>query len=292
MGKILLFLLLSLVSYSSPFQKDFLYNKYTLKDTYKYGKIQREFQWEKIKNSLDSLEIFEKGHPYLGSLTNYKNYKGIPPMIDGKTVDSDGVPRNQGIPLYKLDNLENPIKYARDGSLLAILGKTEGFVIIKSFDRDGIWYVPEKYVRRAGIKEFKKAIVIDTKNQNIASIEKINEEWIIRSMNPATTGMNKPPYYMSTPLGTYVVQGKTYQMFYLKDGTKEIDGYAPYATRFTRGAYVHGVPVQFPRVEMLEYSPTLGTVPKSHMCVRNTTSHAKYLYKWAGIDSSVVIVIN
>lgn len=35
-------------------------------------------------------------------------------------------------------------------------------------------------------------------------------------------------------------------MIYLKDGSPEVAGYAPYASRFTDGAYIHGVPVQLP----------------------------------------------
>ncbi|SJZ71719.1 L,D-transpeptidase catalytic domain [Cetobacterium ceti] len=291
MLKVLLFFLISLLSYSSVFQKDFLYNKYTLKDKYQYGKINREFQWGKIEDIINSLEDFENRHAVLGSLSNYKNYRGEAPLINGKAIDSDGVPRYQGIPLYSLDNLEMPVKYGRDGSLVAILGYIQGYRVVRSYDRGGMWYVPNKYVKKTNTKRFKKVIVIDTKNQNICSLEKLGNKWVIRSMNPATTGLNKPPFYMATPKGTYVVQGKRHQMFYLKDGTEEIDGYAPYATRFTRGAYVHGVPVQFPRVEMLEYSPTLGTFPRSHMCVRNTTSHAEYLYKWAEIDKCLVVVI-
>ncbi|MGL4671009.1 L,D-transpeptidase, partial [Cetobacterium sp.] len=71
----------------------------------------------------------------------------------------------------------------------------------------------------------------------------------------------------------------------------EIDGYAPYASRFSGGGYIHGVPVNLPRTEMIEYSQTLGTTPRSHMCVRNATSHAKYIYEWAEINKGLVIVI-
>ncbi|WP_442879796.1 L,D-transpeptidase family protein, partial [Cetobacterium sp.] len=37
--------------------------------------------------------------------------------------------------------------------------------------------------------------------------------------------------------------------------------------------------------------PTLGTVPRSHMCVRNATSHAKYVYGWAQVGKGLVFVI-
>ncbi|MGL5125265.1 MAG: L,D-transpeptidase family protein, partial [Fusobacteriaceae bacterium] len=67
--------------------------------------------------------------------------------------------------------------------------------------------------------------------------------------------------------------------------------YAPNATRFTRGAYIHGIPINLPATAQVEYSPTLGTIPRSHMCVRNATSHAKYIYNWSKIGDTLVFVI-
>jgi len=42
---------------------------------------------------------------------------------------------------------------------------------------------------------------------------------------------------------------------------------------------------------MVEYSSTIGTTPRSHKCVRNYTSHAKYLWDWSEIGKTAVIVI-
>ena len=36
---------------------------------------------------------------------------------------------------------------------------------------------------------------------------------------------------------------------------------------------------------------SLGTTPRSHKCVRNFTSHAKFIYEWAEIGKTIVIVI-
>ena len=44
---------------SVKLEKSLLYDRHTLKDTYKYGKGKREFQWNKIKNKIDSLIVFE-----------------------------------------------------------------------------------------------------------------------------------------------------------------------------------------------------------------------------------------
>ena len=77
-------------------------------------------------------------------------------------------------------------------------------------------------------------------------------EWKIRSMNPATTGRHAPPYAQETPLGMYLLQQKKSRMVFLKDGSAATGGYAPYASRFTNGAYIHGVPVNVPRTAMIE----------------------------------------
>ena len=139
---------------------------------------------------------------------------------------------------------------------------------------------------------FNHVIFVDRLDQNITTLEHVSEgEWKIRSMNPATTGMHAPPYAQETPLGMYLLQQKKTRMVFLKDGSAETGGYAPYASRFTNGAYIHGVPVNAPRTSMIEYSWSLGTTPRSHMCVRNATSHSKFVFDWAPTERSLVVVI-
>ena len=133
---------------------------------------------------------------------------------------------------------------------------------------------------------------MDRLDQNITTLERVSEgEWKIRSINPATTGLHNPPYGMETPLGMFLIEQKKEKMLFLKDGSSEVCGYAPYASRFTNGAYIHGVPVNVPRTAMIEYSWSLGTTPRSHMCVRNATSHAKFVFDWAPLYRSLVVVI-
>lgn len=55
---------------------------------------------------------------------------------------------------------------------------------------------------------FDKAIFVDRHNQNIATLEHVGSKWLVRSMNPATTGQHRPPYAQETPLGMYVLQEK------------------------------------------------------------------------------------
>lgn len=122
-------------------------------------------------------------------------------------------------------------------------------------------------------------------------MEKADSVWLVRSMNPATTGLHKPPYQQETPLGMFVIQEKKVKMYFLVDGTTQTGGFAPYASRFTNGGYIHGIPVNEPRKALIEYSPSLGTTPRSHMCVRNATSHAKFVFDWVPAEQTIVFVI-
>ena len=72
---------------------------------------------------------------------------------------------------------------------------------------------------------------------------------------------------------------------------------APYATRFARCVY-SDVPVAYQEVDgqqvdpgINEYLHTIGTFPRSHMCVRNFSSHAEFLYNWLEPAMGTIIVI-
>lgn len=282
--------------------KDFTYTKYTLEDTYPYKDTVRRFQWDKIKAKLEGLETCHCGGAHWVTLQNYKNLNGIAPKVQDPDInefkslsDKYGVSRYQSIPLYAAGNFETPVRYGRDGSLFRFLKDTTDYIKVCSTIYDGSWYVPKDYVKVLPVDEFKKVIFVDRANQNIATMEKGDANiWYVRSMNPATTGLHKPPYQQETPLGEYVIQEHKAKMFYLVDGTSRIAGFAPWASRFTRGGYIHGIPINNPNATIknyIEYSQTLGTTPRSHMCVRNATSHAKYVYDWATPLESLVIVI-
>jgi lipoprotein-anchoring transpeptidase ErfK/SrfK len=295
MVRLLLFFILSCTIFSAQIEKNLIYKKYTLKDEYSYNggskKIKRTFQWNKISDKLDNIKMFQENYQKLGYLANYKNNNGTAPSINGKTVDRFGTSRNQAIPIYKISNLSQPDFYGKDGSLVAILDSSQNYSTIKIFDKEGTWVVPNKYLKVAPTNYFNKVVVVDRKNQHVALLENENNIWKVRSMTPATTGKNNPPYSQPTPLGLFVVQQKKYKMDFYADGTEKIAGYAPYATRFTRGAYLHGIPVNLPNTQMVEYAGTLGTVPRSHMCVRNPTSLAQLIYDWAPVGKSLVLVI-
>lgn len=296
--------LILLIVYANVFasvcrKKELTYTDYTLSDQYVAGNQTRCFQWNKIDSMLTRLDTFQYEHLIMATLHNYKNEYGLAPLVEphvlGKynnQTDTFGVERYQSVPLYSVDSVPQLVRYGRDGALGAITGDTLGYYKITFLYIPGEWYVPQKYVKVIGPVFFRKCIFIDRTNQNIATLQQHDSCWYVRSMNPATTGLDRPPFKKPTPAGIFVIQEKKGKMPFYKDGTDDIGGFAPYASRFCCGGYIHGVPVNYPQKSLIEYSPTLGTTPRSHMCVRNATSHALYIYNWSGEFDTLVFVFD
>lgn len=282
-------------------EKNIKYDKYLLEDVYAYKDTTRNFQWDKIRAKIAVIEnaMSEGGNWVV--LSNYKNMNKEAPTVEhfvrneyGRVSDQFGVERYQSVPLFSNDSDTTLLRYGRDGWIAKLPeNDTTDMVRIKGISFEGDFIVPKRYLKLWGDSvKFDKVIAVDVTNQNIATLEKNGDTWKILSMNHATTGMHKPPYALETPTGIFAVQEKKAKMFYTKDGSSEIAGYAPYATRFTNGAYVHGIPTQYPAKGIIEYSQSLGTVPRSHMCVRNASSHSQFVFDWATIKQTVVIVID
>lgn len=282
-------------------EKALLYNEHTLEDTYPYKDTVRVFQWDKIRKRLALLDSIESVPASWAILQNYKNKNGEAPLVKSykrdsykRISDTLGVERYQSVPLFlPTDSVVAEI-YGRDGSLVKLIkNDSSRLVKIATIDMVGEWLVPKKYIKPVNDTiVFKKAIFVDLTNQNIATMEKDGGKWLVRSMNPATTGLHKPPHMQETPQGIFVVQEKKSKMVYLVDGSQETGGFAPYASRFSNGGYIHGVPVNAPGTNLIEFSPSLGTTPRSHMCVRNATSHAKFIYDWAPTEQTIVFIFD
>lgn len=283
-------------------KKELKYDKYSLDDKYKYNDTFRVFQWDKIKEKLAYIENFQREHNQYGLVSNYKNKHGEAPTVANykrnaykRVADTLGTERYQSAPLYAIDETKIPTIYGRDGSLVKLLSSdTLDMVRVKGLTNfEGEWDIPKRYVKSLGdTLAFKHIVVVDVTNQNICTLDHIEDTWYIRSMNKSTTGKHNPPYAMETPLGMFLVQEQKAKMFYYKDGTTNIEGFAPWASRFTNGAYIHGIPVNNPKGQIIETSWSLGTIPRSHMCVRNASSHSKFVYDWIKPYQSLVIVID
>ncbi len=282
-------------------EKALLYDEHTLEDTYPYKDTVRVFQWDKIRKRLALLDSIESVSASWAILQNYKNKNGEAPLVKAykrdaykRISDTLGVERYQSVPLFLPTDSAVAEIYGRDGSLVKLIkNDSSRLVKIATIDMEGEWLVPKKYIKQVNDSiVFRKAIFVDLTNQNIAIMEKEGDKWLVRSMNPATTGLHKPPHMQETPQGIFVVQEKKSKMVYLVDGSQETGGFAPYASRFSNGGYIHGVPVNAPSTKLIEFSSSLGTTPRSHMCVRNATSHAKFIYDWAPTEQTIVFIFD
>lgn len=138
-------------------------------------------------------------------------------------------------------------------------------------------------------KGVQKYIFIDRNNQNLFAFEKNNETGIYTVLRTAlvTTGKNGK-YGFETPFGNFLVAISKPLMAYTSDiDTTQIIGDARYATRFTGGAYIHGIPSLYEPKETRNARKSiteskLGTYPLSHKCVRIKDGVAKYIYTWLG----------
>lgn len=282
-------------------EKVLLYDKYTLEDSYPYKDTVRIFQWDKIRIRLALLDSIESIPASWAILQNYKNKNGEAPLVKvykrdeyKRVSDTLGVQRYQSVPLFLPTDSAVAEVYGRDGSLVKLIKKDSSHLVkIATIHMKGEWLVPTKYIKTINdTVVFKKAIFVDLTNQNIATMEKEGSKWFVRSMNPATTGLHKPPHMQETPQGIFVIQEKKPKMIYLVDGSQETGGFAPHASRFSNGGYIHGIPVNAPGTKLIEFSPSLGTTPRSHMCIRNATSHAKFIYDWAPTEETIVFIFD
>lgn len=304
---LLIFFILTITTYSSELILDLTYKNHTLPFSYPYEKGIREFRKDLIIENLISIANFKtrtiSDGTSLGVIRNYSNIYGLPLPTENNTKDKFGIERdnygnlrNQGIPLYSSPYDKFPKKYAKDGELVSLIPTTiEGWSEISFTHSSEVWYVPNKYTKILNNPDFSKIIVVDIKNQNIMTVESDSnsDNWLIRSMTNSTTGLKRPPFSFSTEPGIFVLQDKVPKMKFLKEGSKtEIEGYAPFATRFSGGGYIHGVPVNLPQTEIIESIPTLGTTPRSHKCVRTYSSHAEFIYNWTPSLNSLVIILN
>lgn len=284
---------------SSKWYKVYWYQNGTIRSGYMFSSLveKRNFQFGKMASSLENLRA-QISSGKMGYVNNYKNRNGLPPLYKGTTSDKYGTLRDQSAPAYASLGNKSELIYFDDGKLLRIIGEQDSYYKVESLERPGSYFVPKKYVyTKNAPSSLGQVIVVDRKNQNEAVFEWTGSSWQMISYTFATTGA-QDKYRFETPLGYFMAIERRSKFLYLDDITKEIAGYAPYAVRFSGGAYVHGVPVDYIKKNGQLIDPgqketlyTLGTVPRSHKCVRNYTSHAKFLYDWVKVGQASVIVI-
>ncbi len=291
---------------------------------------EREFRFEYIFDMVKKLNQEISQNTNTAYINNVRNIMGAAPKYQGSSnFDAYGIERYQSAPAYtSINKNTSEMRYMQDGLLVAIEGESDGLYKVRTYDFPGVYYVPKKYVSKNNqVQNLTQVVAVDLTNQNEITYEFRDGNWYVVSYNFATTGAKKSKYREPTIPGSYKIIQKKDEFLYIDDEEKYIDGYAPYALRFNGGAFIHGVPVEFIQtketVEVepaildafgnvikeavteekvipnkykrppknIEYSHTLGTVPLSHKCVRNATSHAKFLLDWIDLNKSSILVV-
>ncbi len=182
-----------------------------------------------------------------------------PPTIEGfvrndyrRVSDQFGVERYQSVPLYSAYGDTVLVRYGRDGWIVKVTGNdTIEMVRVTGVSMEGEYLVPNRYLKVWGGDSicFDKVVAVDVTNQNISTLTRENGGWHILSMNPATTGTHRPPHAHETPTGIFAVQEKKEKMYYVKDGTSEIAGFAPpmlpvLLMELTSTAFRYNIPIE------------------------------------------------
>lgn len=237
---------------------------------------------ERIKNVEEFIEENNKNNIKLASTNSYlpnpynKNMK--------RTKDKYGISIDQNIVgIYEKENIELHVPDRSILSVLKIKGnkaevKVEGIPESPlSIDKKYLSYNPKIE------NGFKKAIVVDIENQNLAAFEKINNEWTLISYIYAKTGLESELGF-ETPRGSFIVPLLKYEMGY-RDIYGADMGVARYAIRFSGGGYLHGTPIDHVEVDNEDFflkqkEDGLGTFKGTRKCIRNTVEHAEFLFNW------------
>jgi hypothetical protein len=257
----------------------------------------RNFRFDRMRDAVNELKQQVAQGP-LHFISNYKNQNGPPPKKGDAAVDEYGYRVYHSAPAYTQADTGSDFRYIPDGMLVRILGEAGDFYHVDVPSFDGDFYVPKKYIDAdATLSRLNHVVVVDRTHQNQAAFEVAGDALNLISYTLTTTGF-PGEYSFETTLGSFKAIEKKDRFEYLKSDSPDVAGYAPFALRFTGGAYIHGVPVAYEeqdgeRVDPghIEYLHTIGTFPRSNMCVRNYTSHAEFLYNWMDYQNGAVIVI-
>ena len=259
--------------------------------------VPRAFRFAKMQEAVNKLnQELAKGE--LHFISNYKNQNGPPPRKDDAAVDEHGYRFYHSAPAYVRADTGSDFRYIPDGMLVRILNEVGDFYYVNVPSFGGDFYIPKQYIDKAAVlSRLNQVVVVDRNQQNQAAFETRENGLDLISYTLSTTGLAGDGSF-ETPLGSYKVINKVDRFEYLQKNTSDVAGYAPFAIRFTGGAYIHGVPVEYEEKNgekvdpgTKEYLHTIGTFPRSHMCVRNFTSHAEFLYNWMDGQNGAVIVI-
>jgi hypothetical protein len=270
--------------------------------------IRRGFYWTEIGNKINLINTFivnsnrEKKDLYviLAYVPLSKSYYS--------PVDKFGNRATQSIKGYLNSNLKGEYINLPDQTLFKKLSETKDYIELETPFYGGSYYIKndEKFFKKMDLKEkVNKYIAIDTQSQSEVALERNKEtnKYEVITYSLVTTGKDNGYSSYDTPHGVFMVaHTRTYMMFTrnlkadekiesipkrLKAGNDlVIAGEAPYAIRFSGGAYLHGIPGPIGASSESKWytASKIGTYKESHKCVRHYDDQIKFLFDWLSVE--------
>ncbi|MGL4308491.1 MAG: L,D-transpeptidase family protein [Cetobacterium sp.] len=244
----------------------------------------REFRFGMMMDKINEIENFVQKEMAQGKeIVATNTYVPNPNNTNLKRErDKYGTTLDQnGLSFYGNEKIFIP-----DRSIVAIEGEEGNSTLVKVASiKESPLKVDKKILTRYPKFDpnFRKVIVIDAKNQNQGTFEKIDGKWTLIAYVYNKTGIESQIGF-ETPRGFFLVPMAKYEMGFRSETGKD-QGYAKYAIRFSGGGYIHGTPINFEEdinreFFMAQKNGTLGTVPGTRKCIRNIEPHAHFLFNW------------
>ena len=245
----------------------------------------RTFRFEEALEEINKVESFvERGKQGGIELGVTNSYIPNPNNVNFKRQkDKYGTTWDQNVP----GQINGEVIFIPDRSIVKILeddGK-QAKVKVSSIPEEHL-VIDSSYLSKPAKlveKPIKKAIAVDTTNQNIIVFEKIDEKWQVISYVYSKTGIESQLGF-ETPKGHFLAAVSKFTMGFNNEFGQP-QGSAKFATRFSGGGYVHGTPVAIEEEINRAYfisqkEQTLGTYTGTRKCVRTTESHAEFVFDW------------
>ena len=286
-------------------------NKGVIKEGFLIGTkgIKRGFYWNEISNRINMINSFieesNKNNRDLYVILAYvplsKNYFS--------PVDKFGNRSTQSIKAYTNKNLEGEYINIPDQSLFRKLSETSEYVELETPFYGGPYYIKNnnKFYKKVTLNDkINKYIAVDTSSQSEVAVERNIEsnKYEVITYSFVTTGKDNGYSSYDTPHGVFMVaHTRTYMMFtrnlksteniktipkrLLAGQDQVVAGEAPYAIRFSGGAYLHGVPGPIGASSASKWytASRIGTYKESHKCVRHYDDQIKFLFEWLSVEN-------
>ncbi len=267
----------------------------------------RSFDWYRIYKNIEKINLFiNNAHQNNKPIYVITAYVPLGKDFYSK-ADKFGNRANQSIRAYYEPNVNSEYINIPDQSIFSILEIKDDFIKIGNPFYGGPYYIknnPKTYTKTDVNSAVNRFIAVDTKSQLEVAVEKnkTTNKFEVITYSFVTTGKDNGYSSYATPHGAFLVaHTRTFMMFTrkhtgdmasvpkrLRAGNGLIvAGEAPYAVRFSGGAYLHGLPgpLGASTASKQSVSNKIGTFNESHKCVRHYDDQIKFIFEWLSVEN-------